>query len=96
MPRRPERLWPVAGCAAIAALGLLIGFVTTGGSASSALQAAETTTSASELAPIHGKYAPVIRPGDFVTMVDTLGGDASELRAFDDSDVTRDEADYPQ
>jgi hypothetical protein len=70
MPRRPDRLWPVAGCAGIAALGLLLGLVTTGAGARSASQAAATTTSASELAPIHGKYAPVFRPANFVDTVD--------------------------
>jgi ABC-type Zn uptake system ZnuABC Zn-binding protein ZnuA len=33
---------------------------------------------------------------DFVTMVTSLGGDASGLRQFDASDVSRDEAVYPQ
>lgn len=33
---------------------------------------------------------------DFVTMVENLGGDASKLKAFDDSDVVRDQANYPQ
>jgi hypothetical protein len=70
MPRHPQHLWPVAGCAVIAVLGLLAGFVTTGGGARSASQVAATTTSASELAPIHGKYAPVIRPANFVDTVD--------------------------
>ncbi len=33
---------------------------------------------------------------DFVTMVSSLGGDASTLRAFDSTDVVKDSADYPQ
>ncbi|MDQ6797068.1 MAG: metal ABC transporter substrate-binding protein, partial [Actinomycetota bacterium] len=33
---------------------------------------------------------------DFVTMVSSLGGDASGLSAFDAADVTKDRADYPQ
>jgi len=33
---------------------------------------------------------------DFVTMVSTLGGDASGLQAFDATDVVVDSADYPQ
>jgi hypothetical protein len=33
---------------------------------------------------------------DYVTMVTSLGGDASGLAAFDPSDVTADRADYPQ
>jgi hypothetical protein len=69
MPDRLERLWLVGGCAAIAVLGLVAGargFVADKGSAS----AAGTTTSASHLAPIHGKYAPVIRPANFVDTVD--------------------------
>ncbi len=33
---------------------------------------------------------------DFVTMVSSLGGDASALRAFDASDVVHDSAGYPQ
>jgi hypothetical protein len=33
---------------------------------------------------------------DFVTMVSSLGGDASGLTAFDPSDVVKDAADYPQ
>jgi ABC-type Zn uptake system ZnuABC Zn-binding protein ZnuA len=33
---------------------------------------------------------------DFVTMVSNLGGDASQLRAFDATDVVHDSAEYPQ
>jgi ABC-type Zn uptake system ZnuABC Zn-binding protein ZnuA len=33
---------------------------------------------------------------DFVTMVSSLGGDASGLKSFDSSDVVKDQADYPQ
>ncbi|GAC1310923.1 MAG: hypothetical protein NVSMB16_07640 [Acidimicrobiales bacterium] len=33
---------------------------------------------------------------DFVTMVSSLNGDASNLSAFDSSDVVKDSADYPQ
>ncbi len=33
---------------------------------------------------------------DFVTMVSSLGGDATGLRAFNADDVARDKADYPQ
>jgi ABC-type Zn uptake system ZnuABC Zn-binding protein ZnuA len=33
---------------------------------------------------------------DFVTMVASLGGDATHLRAFDATDVVTDHADYPQ
>jgi ABC-type Zn uptake system ZnuABC Zn-binding protein ZnuA len=33
---------------------------------------------------------------DFVTMVSSLGGDASGLKAFDSSDIVKDEAEYPQ
>jgi hypothetical protein len=33
---------------------------------------------------------------DFVTMVSSLGGDASRLKSFDSSDVVKDRADYPQ
>ncbi len=33
---------------------------------------------------------------DFATMVENLGGDATELKAFDASDVTTDSAEYPQ
>ena len=33
---------------------------------------------------------------DLVTMVESLGGDASKLRSFDASDVVTDSADYPQ
>lgn len=33
---------------------------------------------------------------DFVTMVSNLGGDASGLRGFDDRDVVKDSANYPQ
>jgi ABC-type Zn uptake system ZnuABC Zn-binding protein ZnuA len=33
---------------------------------------------------------------DFVTIVSSLGGDASELKAFDAADVTTDQAEYPQ
>jgi ABC-type Zn uptake system ZnuABC Zn-binding protein ZnuA len=33
---------------------------------------------------------------DFVTMVSSLGGDASGLKSFDSSDVVKDRADYPQ
>jgi ABC-type Zn uptake system ZnuABC Zn-binding protein ZnuA len=33
---------------------------------------------------------------DFVTMVSSLGGDASGLKAFDSGDVVKDQADYPQ
>ena len=33
---------------------------------------------------------------DFVTMVEALGGDASDLKAFDISDTVADEASYPQ
>jgi hypothetical protein len=33
---------------------------------------------------------------DFVTMVSSLKGDATELQAFDASDVAPDQASYPQ
>ena len=33
---------------------------------------------------------------DFATMVESLGGDASKLKAFDATDVATDRADYPQ
>ncbi len=33
---------------------------------------------------------------DFITMVSSLGGDASGLKSFDAGDVVKDEADYPQ
>ncbi|MBA3652826.1 MAG: zinc ABC transporter substrate-binding protein [Actinobacteria bacterium] len=33
---------------------------------------------------------------DYVTMISSLGGDATALSSFDDSDVVRDAADYPQ
>ena len=33
---------------------------------------------------------------DFVTMVSSLGGDATQLQAFDAGDVVTDQADYPQ
>ena len=33
---------------------------------------------------------------DFVTMVSSLGGDATKLNAFDASDVANDNAEYPQ
>lgn len=33
---------------------------------------------------------------DYVTMISNLEGDASQMSAFDASDVTKDEADYPQ
>jgi len=33
---------------------------------------------------------------DFVTMVSSLGGDASGLKAFDPADVVVDSAGYPQ
>ncbi len=33
---------------------------------------------------------------DFVTMISSLGGDASGLSAFDSADVAKDKADYPQ
>ncbi|HEX2150342.1 MAG TPA: zinc ABC transporter substrate-binding protein, partial [Actinomycetota bacterium] len=33
---------------------------------------------------------------DYVTMVESLGGDATALKQFDVSDVVPDRADYPQ
>ncbi len=33
---------------------------------------------------------------DFVTMISSLGGDASALSAFDSADVVKDGANYPQ
>src|SRR5207302_4166217 len=33
---------------------------------------------------------------DFVTIISSLGGDASGLKAFDSGDVVKDQADYPQ
>ena len=33
---------------------------------------------------------------DFVTMVSSLGGDATKLGTFDATDVVTDHADYPQ
>src|SRR5262245_18700617 len=68
MPLRLHRLWPAAACAALALLGLVAGIWSS--AAPSASRAAATTTSPSDLAPIHGKYAPVMRPVDFVDTVD--------------------------
>jgi hypothetical protein len=70
MPHRLERTGLVAGCAAIAALGLLAAVFGSEAGARSGPHAAGTTTSASMLAPIRGKYAPVIRRANFVDTVD--------------------------
>ncbi len=70
MRDRPKRLRLAAGCAAIALLGLVAGAWSSGPSDISTSKAAGTTTSASQLAPIRGRYAPVIRPSNFVDVVD--------------------------
>ncbi len=43
----------------------------------------------------HHSYLGLMK-SDYVTMISNLKGDASQMSAFDASDVTRDNADYPQ
>jgi hypothetical protein len=64
MRRRLDRLAPKATASAVAAALLA---VLVGGCGSSDI---ERRSSASSLAPIHGRYSPTIDPADFVAKVD--------------------------
>ena len=66
------------GAAALVLAVLLVALVSACGSSNNQNSASKatsgttpaSTTSASELAPIHGTYAPKIDPADFVTTID--------------------------